>query len=70
LRQLWLEATRAIRNAGEVAGMECRRLQKCQHTIIHRWPRQLHQVIHQRVTATAIRMQEAARQIKPDAESS
>jgi hypothetical protein len=60
------EATRTIRDPREVARMKSRRLQEGKHAIIHRWTRQLHRVVHQRSAPSTIRMQEAARQIKPD----
>jgi hypothetical protein len=59
-----MQSTRAIRNPREIACVERGRLQEGEHTIIHRWPRQLHQVIHQRVTAAAIRVQKPTREIE------
>jgi hypothetical protein len=44
--------------------MERRRLSEVEHAIIHRWPRQLHEVIEQRIPAAPIRMQETTRQIE------
>jgi hypothetical protein len=40
------------------------RLQKVEHTIIHRWTLNIHEVIDQCVTTAPIRMEEPARQIE------
>jgi hypothetical protein len=66
LRQLRMQPTRAIRDAGEVSGMKRRRLKEAEHPVIHRRTRELHQVIDQRIAPSAIRMQEAACQIKEE----
>jgi hypothetical protein len=50
--QLRMEATRPIRDGREVARMEGRCLQKFKHAIIHRWSRQFHEVVHQRIAPT------------------
>jgi hypothetical protein len=59
-----MQPTRTIRDAGDFARVERRRLQEDQRAVIHHWTRELHQVIDQCVASTTIRMEEATRQVK------
>jgi hypothetical protein len=59
-RQLWMKATRAIRDPREVSWVKRGSPKEAQHAIIRRWSRQLQEVIDQGVPPATIRMQEAA----------